>query len=476
MYFSCDRLLDRAGRMVIAIIGGGATGAVFGLHLTHALRRRGGVEILVIEPADVVGRGVAYATGDPRHLLNVRVSNMSAFADRPDHLLEWLEREGQAQGVLDPTPFSFIPRGVYGAYLAELTQKLFTSGTISHVRDHCIDLVERAESVELTLASGDKMIAELAVLATGNDPKPALPGIPSVQAWGEGALTGLSSDALVLMVGTGLTMVDMVLSLDRLGHRGLITAVSPHGSLSMPHRPSAPMPLEVGNIPFGVELSELTSWLRALCDSVQRENGDWRSVIDALRPHTQRLWRSMSLVQRRRFLRHARSYWDIHRHRMAPQAEQQIGALHSAGRLEIVAGRVICAKNQNSFVTVELSNRKGVIEKRNFARVIDCTGLTNDPLRTGNPLIQALLARGIAQPDPLGIGLDVNEEYALIDRWSRPSARVRAIGPVGRAAFWECIAIPDIRQQCIELAEQVALAWDSSKVPVRTEGQEPTLV
>jgi uncharacterized NAD(P)/FAD-binding protein YdhS len=107
--------------MVIAIIGGGATGAVFGLHLTHALRRRGGVEILVIEPADVVGRGVAYATGDPRHLLNVRVSNMSAFADRPDHLLEWLEREGQAQGVLDPTPFSFIPRGVYGAYLAELT-------------------------------------------------------------------------------------------------------------------------------------------------------------------------------------------------------------------------------------------------------------------------------------------------------------------------------------------------------------------
>ena len=285
--------------MVIAIIGGGATGAVFALHLTRALRRRRGVKILVIEPADAVGRGVAYATGDPRHLLNVRVSNMSAFADRPGHLLEWLERKGQAQGVPDPTPFSFIPRAVYGTYLAELTQKLLTSGTISHARDHCIDLVERAKSVELTLASGDKMIAELVVLATGNDPKPALPGIPSVQAWGEGALTGLSSDAPVLIVGTGLTMVDMVLSLDRLGHRGLITAVSPHGSLSMPHRPIAPIPLEVDNIPFGAELSELTSWLRGLCDSVQRENSDWRSVIDALRPHTQRLWRSMLLGRRK---------------------------------------------------------------------------------------------------------------------------------------------------------------------------------
>ena len=166
-------------------------------------------------------------------------------------------------------------------------------------------------------------------------------------------------------------------------------------------------------------------------------------MIDALRPHTRRLWRSMSLVQRRRFLRHARSYWDLHRHRMAPEIEEQIAALRAAGRLEIVAGRVIRAKQKKDGITVEIAKRGlGHVEKRSFARLIDCTGLANDPRRSVNPLIRALLASGAARTDPLGVGLDINDDYALIDARSRHSTRVRAIGPLARAAFWSATPFP----------------------------------
>jgi uncharacterized NAD(P)/FAD-binding protein YdhS len=444
-----------AGTMRIAIVGGGATGALAALHLARALPDCQ-TEIIIIEPAQTVGRGLAYATDDPRHLLNVRVANMSAFADQPDHLLEWLRREGPVHGLASPTPFCFIPRGTYGAYIADLAQQSLASGAVRHVRDRCLDLTEDADAVTLRLSSGEAVRAEWVVLATGNDAKPVLSGIPAVQPWTEATLTGLPSDAPVLIVGSGLTMVDMVLSLDRRGHLGKITALSSHGLLSLPHRPVKPFPIAAGKVPFGAELSALTAWLCGLARATTSQGGDWRAAIDALRPHTQGLWRSMSLVQRRRFLRHARAYWDVHRHRMAPEVEKQIARLRAAGRLEIVAGRIVRARQVETGIDAEIARRGGGREIRKFARLIDCTGLADDPRRSENPLIRNLLARGAARADPLGIGLHVDEDYALIDAASQRSRRVRAVGPLARAAFWECIAIPDIRVQCRDLTERIA--------------------
>ena len=200
------------------------------------------------------------------------------------------------------------------------------------------------------------------------------------------------------------------------------------------------------------------------------EGGDWRSAIDALRPHTQPLWRSMSFAQKRRFLRHARTYWDVHRHRMAPEVEAQIGALRAAGRLEIIAGRIARAKQGEIGIEVEIAKRGGGRMTRTFARLIDCTGLADDPTRSENPLIRALLARGAARTDPLGIGLYIDEDYALIDASSRRSSRVRAIGPLARAAFWECIAIPDIRLQCRDLAERIAASAHADRRVDRQPG------
>lgn len=442
--------------MRISIIGGGATGVLAALHLTRSLPQ-GIAEILIVEPTATLGRGLAYATNDPRHLLNVRVANMSAFADEPDHLIHRLQKRNSIPGVISLTPFCFIPRGVYGEYIADLARELIALGTIRHVAARCVDLIEADDMVSIVLNSGDTFACDWVILATGHDAKPVLSGIPAKQPWAEDTLDHVGANAPVLIVGSGLTMVDMVLSLDRRGHRGKVTALSHRGLLSTAHRPVKPFALAARNVPFGAELSQFMSWLRGFACAVTNDGGDWRSAIDALRPHTQRLWRSMSLDQKRRFLRHARVYWDVHRHRMAPEVETQIAAFRTAGRFEIVAGRIVRAEAGKDGIAVEIARRgsRGT-ETRRFARLIDCTGLSDDPLRSNNPLIRALLARGKARTDPLGMGLDIDEEYALVNVSGKSSERVRAIGPLARAAFWECIAIPDIRLQCQDLAENIA--------------------
>ena len=188
--------------------------------------------------------------------------------------------------------------------------------------------------------------------------------------------------------------------------------------------------MNADEIPFGAELSQLLAWLRRLAARFAAEGADWRSAVDALRPHTQRLWGAMSLEQRRRFLRHARVYWDVHRHRMAPESEAALRALVDSGRLTLVAGRIVAARRNGEDVEVEILRRgAGAAETRRFARIIDCTGLCEQPLKSANPLLRALLARGAARPDALGIGFDVAPDLGLVgadgtaSRGSRRSAR-----------------------------------------------------
>ena len=442
----------------IAIVGGGATGALAAVHLARRFDV-GRADIVLIERSRDIGRGLAYSTRDPGHLLNVRVANMSAFADEPDHLLAWLREHRTESSVDSPTPFCFIPRSTYGDYIGDLVGQALASGAIRSAQDTCVDAVESADAVALHLASGRAIVVDQVVLATGYDAKPALDGVPAAQAWTDGSLDDLPSDAPLLIVGSGLTMVDMTLSLDRRGHRGPITVVSRRGLLSSAHRPVALHELPAEMVPFGAELSALLAWLRGLAARMSADGVDWRSTVDALRPHTQRLWRSMSGEQKRRFLRHARVYWEIHRHRMAPEVERHIVRLRSSGRLTIVAAHALSAVQRADGVHVRIARRgTNAAEDHCFARIIDCTGQPDDPIRSENPLIRALLARGAARADPLRVGLDVAENYALIDARGRPSRRIQAVGPLTRAAFWECIAIPDIRLQCQDIAEGLAAA------------------
>ena len=436
--------------MRIAIVGGGATGILAAAHLERRLDAAND-EVVVIEPSEALGRGLAYATDYPRHLLNVRVANMSAFADEPDHLRAWLRAR---RGAAATTPFSFVSRGLYGDYVADLAEQMLSHGPVRRERAHCLDIEERFDGVRLALSTGETLAADVAILATGHDAKPTLGGLPAEQPWSARALEGLSHDEPILILGSGLTMVDMALSLERRGQRGPIVVLSRRGLLSTAHRPAPPRAMNADDIPFGAELSHILAWLRRQAEGFAAAGGGWRSAVDALRPHTQRLWGAMSLEQRRRFLRHARVYWDVHRHRMAPENEAALGALVESGQLTVVAGRIVAARRSGADVEVEILRRgAGAAETRRFARIIDCTGLSEQPLKSANPLLRALLKRGAVRPDALGIGFDVAPDFGLVGADGTASSRIKAIGPLARAAFWECIAIPDIRLQCAALAD-----------------------
>lgn len=436
-----------ADRRVI-VIGGGASGVLAAVNLSRTLGPD--AEVIVIEPAHTPGRGLAYATRDPNHLLNVRVSNMSAFPSDPDHFFRWLQRRGAAEGAGCATHFCFVPRRVYGAYLADLFEDALME-TVRHLRGTATAVRVNPDGVEVTLADGAMVAGEAVLLATGHEAKPArADGV--LDAWDPAATADLDPDAEVAIIGTGLTMVDVVLSLRGQGHRGPIHAFSRRGLLPRVHAASTPQRVAREAVPLGAPLSATLAWLRRLVRTAEASGSDWRATIDGLRPYTRLMWQATSIDQRRRFLRHARSYWDVHRHRMAPAVAETIGNMMLDRRLSVSAGRFVGADPSG-----EISIRRpgGAVERRRVGRMIDATGLPADVRTSQSPVIRSLFDQGLASVDALGIGMAISDDYALIDATGRASERLFAVGPLCRGALWEMIAVPDIRQQCAELADQL---------------------
>ena len=180
-------------------------------------------------------------------------------------------------------------------------------------------------------------------------------------------------------------------------------------------------------------------------------------MIDGLRPFVQRLWMSFSTSEKKRFYIHLRPYWDIHRHRMAPSIGQEISAARASGQLEILAGEFTRAAADAGRIAFTFRRRgTNSTETRNVDHAYNCTGVGLDPTKSAAPLTRSLVAAGLVRPDPVGLGIDVNEACAVINRDGRASARLYAMGPQTRSRFWEVTAIPDIRIQAAKLAHQLS--------------------
>ena len=439
----------------IGIIGGGASGAV----LAACLLRRVGpdTEIVLIEKRKEIGRGLAFSTWDPNHLLNVRAGNMSAYADQPDHFYEWLQIHGPRLDLGCPTRYCFVPRGVYGEYIGGLLQDVPNSQQLRIMQDECVRVSPAANGISLQFASGVNLTVDQCVLATGNEQRPPLLTERGENPWAAGVLDRIENDATLLAIGTGLTMVDAVLSLYRRGHRGKIIAVSRRGLLPHTHQMVKARKLDPADVPFGAPVSYLTRWVREMARAATKDGQDWRSTIDSLRPHTQELWKRMTLDQRSRFLRHARPWWNVCRHRMAPQIADLIENLIAEGRLRIVAAHIVDAKREGNNITASLFLRgEHKTETVTVASILECTGLPVDPRYSANPVIASLYAEGLIRSGPLAIGLDLDDQCAVIDAQGSVSNRLFAIGPLTRGVFWESIALPDIRNQCASLAALLA--------------------
>ena len=450
--------MPKSSRQRIVIIGAGASGALMAAHLMR--RRPADLDITLVESGHEIGRGLAYATENPSHLLNVRAANMSAFADDPGHFARWLATQADApHGGGDPE-FRFVSRGLYGRYLESLVREHLgrsaAPGGLALVRDEARDARVTPEGVEIALAAGPSLRADLAILACGHE-SVVDDGSPFISPWADPVGGGAPLDAALLILGTGLTMVDTALALHERGHRGRIVALSRRGLTPHAHRSVTPLPIEGEAAPFDRDLPRLLHWLRGLARAHVGQGGDWRSVVDGLRPHTQAIWRAMSPRRRARFLEHARPWWDIHRHRMAPEVAARFGALVADGKLEIVAGRLLEARRVGEGTEAVLRRRGAQAEESlSVARIISCKGVTSSPDRSANPLVRSLFAAGLARADPLRIGIEVAPDCAIVDRDGRPSQRLFAIGPMSQAAFWEIIAIPDIRLQTAALAARLA--------------------
>jgi uncharacterized NAD(P)/FAD-binding protein YdhS len=448
-----------SGKRPIAVIGAGFSGTIAALHLLRRLPTD--QPVLLCERAPEFARGVAYATGENEHLLNVRAANMSALVDEPQHFADWLQRRPNRAGLHDTDAGTFASRGLYGQYLRSILDFAMRE-TAGHAQlrlmpDDVVDIVAAPDGAfELVCAGGARLEVAGVVLAVGNLPPEENPD-PRICAnpWGEKAWQPLSGDLPVLIVGTGLTMVDMVLAIRRRGFGGRIIAMSRGGLLPSRHAPSGTWPTPHLTMAEEQSLPLLMARLRDEAFAAAEQGIDWRAVIDSMRPITANLWARLPNAERRRFLRHARRYWDVHRHRMAPPHADELDSMQKDGTLTVLAGRIRALEPAPDAMQVRYQPRGAPAELTlPVQRVIMASGLEHID-RTRDPLMQRLLDRGLIRVDREGLGLDVTDGLNVIRGDGTPAERIWALGPIVRGVFWECVAVPDIRVQASHVAVSV---------------------
>jgi uncharacterized NAD(P)/FAD-binding protein YdhS len=456
----------------VAIIGAGFTGSLLAVHLLALAKD---ASILLFDGTGQFGRGLAYATANADHLLNVRTSNMSALPDKPGHFIDWLVAAAPAGQPIDArhVAHEFVSRGRYGDYVASLLDEAAVGGgqrpRLYRYPDDVVGLTEQGSGAVLKTAAGRTLSVDFAMLCIGNF-APAMPRADGQAVadhprylgdpWNFERLALIEPDAEVLVLGTGLTMVDLVLTLAARGHRGSILALSRRGLLPHVHAPTTPYPDFLGISPAPATATGLLRRIRAEIDHAALDGTAWRSVFDAVRPHVQRLWQTLPEGERARFLRHLRPFWDIHRHRMAPAVAERIADLRQQGGLEIAAGRLRELDAEAGGIAALVDLKGGGQRKIAADWLINCSGPQSDFACIREPLIRNLLKTGTARPDALRLGLDVGANLALVRRDGTASRRLFALGPPTRGVFWEITAVPDIRNQCRTFA-----SWLAPKLP-----------
>lgn len=446
--------MDSDGCMTVAIVGGGASGVLSAVHLLRLENPY--LRVVLIEP-DTVGAGAAYRTDEPEHLLNVVAARMSAYPDLPAHFLRWVNR-------ISPTrPCDFVPRRLYRQYLQDVltvAQAHLEPDTFTYHRATVTSMTVQADGATLTLDDGILVHADKVILAVGNQ-SPRTPDTETPwftdderyidRPW-SADLSLIGSDDEVLLIGAGLTAVDVVLSLQKYGHRGQITAISRHGRWPLSHtQQSATCPMLT--LPDARDVPSLLRWVREALAQAERDEVPWQMVIDALRPHTNTLWGEMSHAERCRFSRHLAPLWSIARHRIPLTSAAVIEGMTGSGKLRLIAGKLRRVDRFNTVLTATIAGPYGVTHRVQPRWILNCTGPNTDLQAADSPLLHGLFADGHITPDPLRMGLETDSNGALVGAAGNASDVIYALGPLRRGGLFESSAIPEIREQAVALAE-----------------------
>ncbi|MBR7198118.1 FAD/NAD(P)-binding protein [Pseudomonas sp. 14A] len=455
----------------ILIIGGGLSGAMLAVQLLHLPGQR---RILIIEPRAELGRGEAYSAVELGHTLNGNAARMSVDPDNPDDLTQWLTAHiaggGWPESAEQDVPVSelFPPRGLFGVYVQQRLAEARAVGalqgsTVEHICAEAVDLQVDAGSVQLTLSDGQILRGSQAVLVTGMYPAARTPQTQSsglnaaaLDPWDVAAMRELDPQSTVLIIGSGLTMVDAVVSLEQAGHRGPIEVFSRHGLL--PHvRRQPPAWVDFLAADHSIRTPrQLLRELRRHCRDAIAQGIDWQAPLDTVRAHIARLWSQATDVQRRQFVRHVRPWWESHHHRSPPLSAELIERLHQEGRLRIHAASFKGIEpGAGDAVTIRIRPR-GETETSTVsgAALINSSGIEYDWRRVARPLPQQLLARGLVQPGPLALGITA-KDGAVVDAEGQVSARLFAMGPPLRGMWWESTAVTDVAAQAKALARRL---------------------
>ncbi|MGA2883477.1 MAG: FAD/NAD(P)-binding protein [Bryobacteraceae bacterium] len=441
----------------IAIVGGGCSGALSALHL---LRSQRPVRVHLIEPRSIAGQGLAYSTDCLHHLLNVPARCMSVSSAAPHDFVEWLGNNSGAP--VDPG--AFVARAQLGRYVADRLEaarrEARPTGVLLRHHAEVVDIERERERAILHLNDGARLEADAVVLALGNATPRRLPFFPCPganpmfyeSAWAPGALATPDPNSPVVLMGSGLTAVDALIALRANGHRGIVHMISRRGLLPQPHTSCKKNPISFVAWRPGT-LRELVRELRRCIRAAEDQGSNWRDAIDGLRRVTNEVWTNLTPPDRERFYRHAKAYWDVHRHRMAPQVAATVDHARQSGTLQVHAGRIQRITEDPEQLKIEVLLRSQNTASICAQRVINCTGSEQDYRRVDSQLLRSLFTKGWLEANSPGLGVRTLESGAVLDRCGAVLPWLYAMGPMRIGGLLETTAVPEIREQAAALAK-----------------------
>lgn len=455
----------------IAIVGGGFCGTMTAVQLlrqaTHPLH----IHIFEKDPARL-SRGTAYSTTHACHVLNVPAGGMSALPDDPEHFLRWALSHQQESGnlpqVTEISASTFLPRQWYGEYLSELMRETAEEMASVHrldvVYEEVVDIQELCTGgAELLTSASQRIEADRVVLALGNFPPADPAGSDSdltperryhANPWTPDVLPAILDSRSCLLVGAGLTMLDVLIALREQNYAGTVHVISRRGLMPQSHL-QKPAAVDISPILQAANLRDLVRRVRNEVNCGMAKGRDWRSVIDAIRPHNTRLWQSLSLKDQRRFVRHVRPYWENRRHRTAPEIHALFNELVTSGAVVLHKGRIGHVHHlSEGGLSVELQQSIGNT-LLDTEQVVNCTGAECNFRKLRSPLVTQMLERGLARSNRIGFGLDTSANGAVINNRGVPSDRIFTLGPPMKGTLWETTAVPELRMQALNVARTI---------------------
>ncbi|MEY9559657.1 FAD/NAD(P)-binding protein [Sinorhizobium fredii] len=452
---------------VVAIIGGGFSGAAVALHLTRILGAERRVRIVVFEPRARLGAGLAYDTAEPAHRINVPAFKMALYPDEPEDFAEYLIRAdilAADPGACSAGGTAYPRRSVFGDYVAAELAPRLASGAIEHRHKRVRKVTRSKGRWTLRSEDGEAFVADIVVLAVTH-PAPSLPkallplsSSPRVVADSTraDALDGIAQTDRVLIVGNGLTAADVVAALAERGHRGPIVSISRHGLRSRGHPVDAQEPFgDFVSVPI-TRASELLRRIRQTLRIARQQGLSWHPVIDAVRAQGQQIWQALPIVERRRIARLARAYWDVHRFRIAPQVETVLDQAVENGRLEILAASIASVAIDGGEIKAELRQRgRDALRSIVVDAIVVTTGPAHGEILKSQSFLSGLERAGALTLCQTGLGIACDLHARAVDENGRVDPTLFIAGPLARGTFGELMGLPQVTEHAVFVARQI---------------------